>query len=575
MNATSTTSGASYTWSGPFGFTATGNSTTLPAVHNINSGDYVVTASVNGCNVKDTVTLEVTPLPVKPIISANNTLCTTDTLKLLATSATTGVSYSWTGPNSFTSSLQNPTINNPALAAAGDYMVTIGINGCSAKDTETITITQSPTVVATNSSPVCNGTNVNLLATSDVGVSYSWTGPNGYASSLQNPTISNAGSNNAGDYIVSATINGCKGKDTTTLIVKPNPVTPIAGSNTPVCIDNTLSLTAISTPGSTYSWTGPNSFTSSVQNPSLTNISAVAAGYYSVIATLDGCNSAAATTPVIVNPRPFVNISATPADSICNGATVIFTAVPANTGTGITYKWTKNASFTTLSTTNIYSSATLANNDIVRCEITDPSKCGSAFSDTSNEVKMTILPWLAPSVSIVSNPTTPLAPYQLVTFTATSANAGNNPKYQWQRNNSDVIGATDNTWGTQQLSDNDNIRVILTSGYKCPQPAKDTSNIIKVVVLTGVDNVTGANTLQLYPNPNNGSFIIKGDVHTNKEVNIRITNTVGQLVYSSKALPQNQGLNHQVNLPEIANGTYQLIITTEYNKHSYTFKIIR
>ncbi len=575
MNASSTIPATSFSWTGPNGFTASGSTTSLSSIHPVNAGDYIVTGTNAGCSAKDTVTLTVTPLPGKPVISGNSILCTTDTLRLLANSATSGVSYSWAGPNSFTSSLQNPSINNPALTAAGDYIVTVSINGCSAKDTETVTITQSPAVLATNNSPVCNGANVSLLATSDPGVAYSWTGPNGYISFLQNPVITNAGNTNIGDYIVSATINGCKGKDTTTLSIKPNPVTPAVASNTPVCIGNALNLTASSTPGSTYSWTGPNSFTSSLQNPSISNVTANHAGTYNVTAVLNGCSSTAATTTVVINPRPFINIFPTPSDSICSGASVTFTAVAANTGTGVTYKWTKNSNTSILSTANSYTTSTLSNNDIIRCEMTDPSKCGSAFSDTSNEIKMTVLPWLAPSVSIISNPTTPLAPYQLVTFTATPVNGGNNPKYQWQRNSSDVIGATSNVWGTQQLSDNDNIRVILTSSYKCPQPAKDTSNTIRVAVLTGVNNVDGASSIQLYPNPNNGSFTIKGNIYTNKEVDIKITNAVGQLVYSNNALPQNQELNQQVNLPELANGTYQLTITTENNKYSHTFKIMR
>ncbi|TCC96935.1 beta strand repeat-containing protein [Pedobacter hiemivivus] len=61
-----------------------------------------------------------------------------------------------------------------------------------------------------------------------------------------------------------------------------------AGSNSPVCAGTTLNLTATTVAGATYSWTGPNGFTSSLQNPGLT-FSAAYAGIYTVQATVAGC----------------------------------------------------------------------------------------------------------------------------------------------------------------------------------------------------------------------------------------------------------------------------------------------
>lgn len=61
-----------------------------------------------------------------------------------------------------------------------------------------------------------------------------------------------------------------------------------AGSNSPVCAGGTLNLTASTVAGASYSWTGPNGFTSSLQNPSLT-YSAAYAGTYTVQVTIPGC----------------------------------------------------------------------------------------------------------------------------------------------------------------------------------------------------------------------------------------------------------------------------------------------
>jgi hypothetical protein len=61
-----------------------------------------------------------------------------------------------------------------------------------------------------------------------------------------------------------------------------------AGSNAPVCAGSSLNLTATTAASSTYAWTGPNSFTSSAQNPTL-SYAAAYAGVYEVQVTTAGC----------------------------------------------------------------------------------------------------------------------------------------------------------------------------------------------------------------------------------------------------------------------------------------------
>lgn len=49
---------------------------------------------------------------------------------LLAAETVSSASYSWTGPNSFTSIVQNPTLNNASLLNSGKYYLTITVPGC-------------------------------------------------------------------------------------------------------------------------------------------------------------------------------------------------------------------------------------------------------------------------------------------------------------------------------------------------------------------------------------------------------------------------------------------------------------
>jgi len=77
-----------------------------------------------------------------------------------------------------------------------------------------------------------------------------------------------------------------------------------AGNNGPITCCSTLNLTATLSPSSaaTYSWTGPGGFTSTLQNPSISNAQLSAAGVYTVTAIVAPCCTLTTNTTVVVNP---------------------------------------------------------------------------------------------------------------------------------------------------------------------------------------------------------------------------------------------------------------------------------
>ena len=140
----------------------------------------------------------------------------------------------------------------------------------------------------------------------------------------------------AGTYNVTVTLNGCTSTaGTTTVVVNAVPATPTASNNGPLCVGATLNLTTPAVVGATYAWTGPNSFSSTLQNPTIAGVTLAAAGTYNVTVTLNGCTSTAGTTTVAVNPVPVVIDQTT---SILSGGT--FTVTPAGVPVGTTYTWT-------------------------------------------------------------------------------------------------------------------------------------------------------------------------------------------------------------------------------------------
>jgi subtilisin-like proprotein convertase family protein len=199
-------------------------------------------------------------------------------------------------------------------------------------------------------------TSVTPVTGTDINVSYQVGGPySGQGSSFQSESI-NLPASNAGTtkrLIFTWTNNNnllgsnpAGAFDEISLITCTPPVIT-ASNNGPVCAGGNISLTA--TGGGTYSWTGPNGFTSASATPTITNMGMSKVGDYSVTVTNAGC-SATTTTAVSFNPSPTGTPSSLPA-TVCSGSAVTLNSnlsvdfgssnttnfsIPDNNSTGIT-----------------------------------------------------------------------------------------------------------------------------------------------------------------------------------------------------------------------------------------------
>jgi uncharacterized repeat protein (TIGR01451 family) len=157
-----------------------------------------------------------------------NDVCEGGTINLLASSAPSGSTFTWSGPNGFFSTLQSPVITNATLDEAGVYTLTTKLNQNFATDTVKVNVFPklSPFTAASNGNLICigNSDTLKLFAnTTDMGVTYAWTGPNSFVSSAQNPIILNPTAANNGEYTLTISRNGCTAisKVTVALIACP------------------------------------------------------------------------------------------------------------------------------------------------------------------------------------------------------------------------------------------------------------------------------------------------------------------------------------------------------------------
>lgn len=337
LNAADVNNG-SFNWTGPNGFSSTNQNPLIPNATAANAGTYSATVTVNGCTSPPATTnVVINAAPAPPTLGSNAPICQGSSLNLTATGPAGGT-FNWTGPDGFTSTLQNPTINNIAQNQIGQYSATVTVNGCTSQAANI-----SPVVnplpaapVASSNSPVCGANTLSLNASNVPGGSFSWSGPNGFTSNLQNPIVGNMSTDLEGDYSVTVTVNGCTSQPSVTTASLASTAAPIITYNAPVCQGQTLTLSAPVSANTTYAWTGPNGFTSTAQSPSINNVSLAAIGQYGLVMNIGGCITDQGFVDVLITPTP-----PTPTPSnigpVCQGQTV---SLSTDAVEGATFNWT-------------------------------------------------------------------------------------------------------------------------------------------------------------------------------------------------------------------------------------------
>lgn len=311
--------------------------TTPPVGNNVY---YVTYTDTDGCeSALTTVTITVIATPAAPTSIADLTVCEGSAVTINAGVGT----FNWyldaadISPYSSGQSFTSPTV----LTSTTSFYVSEIINGCESELDEVVVTVQPalPAPSISSNSPVCLGDDLMLtsLDPTNPNYTYTWTGPNGFSSNLENPTFTTTSASlNSGTYtLMVEDANGCTASSTTIVEVLSTPQGAPLFSNSAVCEGETIELTTSAVAGATYTWTGPGITGGVEQNMSNTysipNAQASFSGTYQVsVSTGSGCDPLPSTTTVQVDPLPATPVPTIPTIIACEGDNIVLSA----TGTG-------------------------------------------------------------------------------------------------------------------------------------------------------------------------------------------------------------------------------------------------
>ena len=328
-SATLTASGGgTYKWN-------TNETTASITVNPTTTTTYTVTVTAaNGCTATDEVKVTADKTPPTANVGADVTVnCTTPSATLTASG---GGTYKWNTNETTASITVNPTTTTT-------YTVTVtASNGCTATDAVVVTVDKTPPTANAGADVTVNCTTPSATLTASGGGTYVWS----TGATTQNVTVN---PETTTTYSVTVTsINGCTARDEVIVTAKKAKPTASLTANGNNCITNNAQLFGNATDGTgpySFRYTGPNNFTSNLQNPTIDT----SGTYILTVTDVNGCTD----TESIVIFSKVVPIILVITTEICVGESVTLTA-----SGGVSYKWGANANNATTASIMVSPSST-------------------------------------------------------------------------------------------------------------------------------------------------------------------------------------------------------------------------
>jgi hypothetical protein len=313
------------------------------------------------------------------------------------------------------------------------------------------------------------------------------------------------------------------------------------------------------TPEVTYNWTGPNGFTSTAQNPVVSNMTAAKAGDYKLTLKYDcaACTSSEVLVKILLdNTPPSVGGSISGTTTITSGTNTTLT-LNSHTGTILRWESSLNNFATTPSTINhtnaVFTTPNLTATTSYRA-VVQSGTCSFAYSTPVTVTVNTPLP-----VELINFQAQNKGKTNLLTWQ--TASEKDNEGFYIERSSDgksfETIGFVKGQGTTlkQQsynFTDNDPLSI---SYYKLRQRdfnGKESFSQVKLVARTS------KNYYQVSPNP--ASNIVNVLLHADKEqiIEFELVNTIGQIVHSQRLNSQIGDNQLTINVRNFPKGQYLL-----------------
>ncbi len=341
-----------YKWEGPRGFTS---NLPNPILSTVQTGDsYVVTVTgPTGCTAVGTIQTSVIGRPGEPVLMVSPTsYCIGDSARLTTQNYTgNNIKYSWyrgvpgsgtlLGETTFPSFTLRPT-NTPGTTS---YYVQVSNANCSSLPSAVRSVTVNPipvAMVAEGRISACEGARLQLISTSQgPGMTYRWTGPNGFMSQMQQPTaIQSVSKVDSGTYTLKITQFGCESNPAfVDVTVRSKPAAPIIIGDSQVCERETVELTSSVRTASSFTWRSPKmkDTTTTINSLTLRSVMSADSGVWRVAVELRGCRSDFS-APFQLQVQPFPVITAARSNLLVCQDSVLRLSATGNT-TGLNFEW--------------------------------------------------------------------------------------------------------------------------------------------------------------------------------------------------------------------------------------------
>jgi gliding motility-associated-like protein len=255
------------------------------------------------CIYTDSVTVTVNPVPA-PDLGPDISACAGDSVVLEPV---------WPGAQSYLWP-DGSTESSFVATASGIYWVDITTDGCTGRDSITVTINPLPVVDLGPDQDLCQGGSTTLSA-AQPGASYVW------QDGSTGATFTTGSSDTAS---VTVTVLGCVSSDTVNIVVYPLPVTDL-GPDALICPDSLLQFHAAQ-PGGSYLWDDGDTLPDHVVG---------AEGPHWLAITVNGCSTS--DTMVVRHVLP-IDLDLGPGFILCTGTTATLDA-GEQPGPDLHYLW--------------------------------------------------------------------------------------------------------------------------------------------------------------------------------------------------------------------------------------------